>query len=98
MATPSGHGSSFVTTISCSVTEPARIFAKIEDIAEGARKVGGTTTPSIGHVARLQRLIDNHTEYVDPHGMLAELRDDNLTVLANCGAVRMPGCMVGLSA
>ena len=54
-----------------------------DDIAERVRKIGGTTIRSIGHVARLQRLSDNDADYVDPPDMLAELRDDNRTLLAS---------------
>src|SRR5260370_4863429 len=54
-----------------------------DDIAERVRKNGGTTIRSIGHVARLQRLSDNDADYVEPHGMLAELREDNRTMLAS---------------
>src|SRR5437016_10543131 len=57
-----------------------QIFAMTDDIAERVRKIGGTTIRSIGHVARLQRLSDNDADYVDPHGMLAELREDNRTL------------------
>lgn len=53
------------------------IFAATDPIAERARKVGGTTLRSIGHVHRLQRLLDNDAEYVTPEDMLAELADDN---------------------
>lgn len=53
------------------------IFATTDTIAERARKVGGTTLRSIGHVQRLQRLLDNDAEYVAPQDMLAELADDN---------------------
>jgi starvation-inducible DNA-binding protein len=60
-----------------------QIFAMTDDIAERVRKTGGTTIRSIGHVARLQRLSDNDADYVDPHGMLAELREDNRTLLAS---------------
>ncbi|CDZ68262.1 DNA-binding ferritin-like protein (Oxidative damage protectant), partial CDS, partial [Neorhizobium galegae bv. orientalis] len=35
----------------------AQIFAMTDDIAERARKVGGTTLRSIGHVSRLRRLL-----------------------------------------
>src|ERR1700722_17481057 len=55
----------------------SQIFAMTDDIAERVRKIGGTTIRSIGHVARLQRLTDNDADYVDAHGMLAELREDN---------------------
>ncbi len=53
------------------------IFATTDVLAERARKVGGTTLRSIGHVARLQRLPDNDADYVTPQDMLAELADDN---------------------
>jgi starvation-inducible DNA-binding protein len=46
-------------------------------MAERARKIGGTTLRSIGHIGRLQRINDNDAEYVTPEDMLAELRDDN---------------------
>src|SRR5215470_7724634 len=54
-----------------------QIFATTDDIAERVRKIGGTTVRSIGHVARLQRVLDNDAEYVTPLDMLAELREDN---------------------
>jgi len=60
-----------------------QIFAMTDDIAERVRKIGGATIRSIGHVARLQRLSDNDADYVDPHGMLAELREDNRAMLAS---------------
>ena len=46
-------------------------------IAERARKIGGTTIKSIGQIGTHQRLLDNDAEYVAPHEMLAELREDN---------------------
>ncbi|GGF47114.1 DNA starvation/stationary phase protection protein [Azorhizobium oxalatiphilum] len=55
-----------------------QIFAMTDDMAERARKIGGTTLRSIGHAARLQRLEDNDAEYVTPLDMLSELREDNL--------------------
>jgi starvation-inducible DNA-binding protein len=54
-----------------------QISAMIDPIAERVRKLGGATIRSIGHVARLQRIIDNDAEYVEPEDMLVELRDDN---------------------
>src|ERR1700727_43208 len=54
-----------------------QIFAMTDPIAERARKIGGTTLRSIGHIARQQRIADNDAEYVQPQDMLAELRDDN---------------------
>lgn len=54
-----------------------QIFAMTDAIAERVRKVGGSTVRSIGHIARMQRVMDNDAEYVEPSDMLAELRDDN---------------------
>jgi starvation-inducible DNA-binding protein len=54
-----------------------QIFAMSDPIAERARKIGGTTLRSIGHITRIQRIADNDAEYVDPQDMLAELQDDN---------------------
>jgi starvation-inducible DNA-binding protein len=54
-----------------------QIFAMTDAIAERARKIGGTTIRSIGHISRLQRLLDNDAEFVTPRDMLAELKDDN---------------------
>ena len=48
-----------------------------DDIAERARKIGGTTLRSIGDISRHQRLKDNNDESVTPTEMLAELRADN---------------------
>jgi starvation-inducible DNA-binding protein len=59
-----------------------QIFAMTDDIAERARKIGGTTIRSIGHIARAQRLLDNDADFVTPQDMLAELRDDNLTLVS----------------
>ncbi|MCP2216054.1 Dps family protein [Bradyrhizobium elkanii] len=57
--------------------QATQIFAITDDIAERARKIGGTTLRSIGHIAREQRILDNNADYVDAQDMLAELRDDN---------------------
>ena len=54
-----------------------QLYATTDPIAERVRKLGGTTLRSIGHIARLQRVLDNDTEYVTPLDMLAELREDN---------------------
>src|SRR5246500_3764661 len=60
----------------------AQIFATTDAIAERVRKIGGATLRSIGHVSRLQRLLDNDAEFVSPSAMLAELRDDNKQLAA----------------
>jgi starvation-inducible DNA-binding protein len=59
-----------------------QIFAMTDPLAERARKIGGSTLRSIGHIARQQRLADNDAEYVDPKDMLAELREDNQKLVA----------------
>jgi starvation-inducible DNA-binding protein len=58
-----------------------QIFAMTDVLAERVRKVGGTTLRSIGHIARQQRIPDNDAEYVAPDDMIAELRDDNQTLI-----------------
>jgi len=55
-----------------------QVFAMTDDIAERARKIGGTTLRSISDVTKHQRLRDNNKEDVSPEEMLAELRADNL--------------------
>src|SRR5215813_1496373 len=54
-----------------------QIFATTDAMAERVRKIGGVTLRSIGHIGRLQRVLDNDAEYVTPQDMLPELRDDN---------------------
>src|SRR3954447_13097036 len=63
-----------------------QIFAIADPIAERVRKLGGTTLRSVGHIARLQRLVDNDAEYVSPLDMLAELREDNQRLAASMRA------------
>src|SRR5215831_18957187 len=60
-----------------------QIFATTDAIAERVRKIGGVTLRSIGHIGRLQRVLDNDAEYVTPQDMLAELRDDNKQLTAH---------------
>ena len=55
----------------------SQLFAMTDDIAERARKLGGTTLRSISDISRNQRLKDNNAESVTPKDMLAELRGDN---------------------
>lgn len=63
--------------------QAAQIYASTDDMAERARKIGGTTLRSIGHIARLQRLKDNDADFVTPLDMLAELREDNKQTLTS---------------
>jgi starvation-inducible DNA-binding protein len=62
--------------------QAAEIFAMTDPLAERARKLGGTTLRSISHIGRVQRLLDNDANYVEPADMLAELRDDNKQLVA----------------
>ena len=58
-----------------------QIFAMTDDIAERARKIGGTTLRSIGQISKLQRLLDNDADFVTAGDMLAELKSDNEQLL-----------------
>src|SRR5215470_15260875 len=57
--------------------QATQIFAMTDEIAERARKIGGTTIHSIGEITEHQRLKDNNAEFVAPKDMLSELRADN---------------------
>jgi starvation-inducible DNA-binding protein len=59
-----------------------QIFAMTDPVAERIRKIGGSTLKSIGHISRLQRVLDNDAEYVEPEDMLAELCEDNKALAA----------------
>ena len=59
-----------------------QLFAMTDPIAERVRKIGGLTLHSIGQVSRTQRVLDNDADYVEPLDMLAELADDNRTLVA----------------
>jgi starvation-inducible DNA-binding protein len=62
--------------------QSTQIYAMTDPIAERVRKVGGMTLRSIGHIARLTRVSDNDADYVEPSSMLAELREDNKSLVA----------------
>ncbi len=59
-----------------------QLFAMTDPIAERVRKIGGSTLKSIGQVGRLQRVLDNDAEYVEPEDMLSELMEDNKALAA----------------
>lgn len=61
--------------------QAAQILASTDLIAERVRKIGGTTLRSIGHIARLSQIEDNDDQVIAA-AMLAELRADNLTLIA----------------
>lgn len=59
------------------------LFAMTDPLAERVRKVGGSTLRSIGDISRKQRIADNVAVFVHPHEMLAELRDNNGSLIAS---------------
>ena len=59
-----------------------QLFAMTDPVAERVRKIGGLTLHSVGEISRIQRVLDNNAEYVEPLDMLAELADDNKTLAA----------------
>src|ERR1700750_1598388 len=65
-----------------------QLFAMRDAVAERVRKIGGTTVRSIGQISRLQRIVDNNAEYVEPQDMIAELREDNAILTRNMREVR----------
>jgi starvation-inducible DNA-binding protein len=64
-----------------------QIFAMTDEIAERVRKIGGTTIRSIGHIARLKRVLDNDAEYVTPTDMLSELHEDEKALVLSMRAI-----------
>jgi starvation-inducible DNA-binding protein len=61
-----------------------QIDAAIDDIAERIRRIGATALNSIGHVSRLQRVVDNNDiASLSALEMLAVLLDDNLQLVAH---------------
>ena len=63
--------------------QAAQIFATTDLIAERVRKLGERTLTSIGDIARHQRIADNDADDVSAADMLAELRADNLALVAS---------------
>jgi starvation-inducible DNA-binding protein len=63
--------------------QATQILATTDLIAGRVRKTGGTTLRSIGDIARRQRIADNDADFVSAPNMLAELREDNLALVAS---------------
>lgn len=59
-----------------------QLFAMTDDIAERARKIGGTSLRSIGDIAQHQRIADNNSTELAAREMLAELARDNRSLAA----------------
>ena len=53
------------------------IFESIDIMAERVRKIGGTTTRSIGHIGQLQTIEDDNDDLVPPDEMVKRLAEDN---------------------
>lgn len=63
--------------------QATEILGTTDAIAERVRKTGNTTLRSIGDIARHQTIKDNDADFVAPDAMLAELREDNLALIAS---------------
>ena len=59
-----------------------QIFATVDAMRSGSQDRRHDVR-SIGHIGRLQRVLDNDADFVTPSDMLAELRDDNKQLVAN---------------
>src|SRR3546814_19223398 len=59
--------------------QAAQILAMTDDIAEGARKIGGTTIRPLGHFARLKHIEDNDPDLVPPEERMTEHKAQNIT-------------------
>jgi starvation-inducible DNA-binding protein len=62
-------------------------FAMTDDIAERARKLGGSTLRSIGDISRHQSLKDNDDAFVAPRTMIEELLADNQSLVRSMRSV-----------
>ena len=68
-----------------------------DEIAERARKIGGTTIRSIGHIARVKHIKDNDADFVTPEDMLAELKEATWRSLSACGRPTMSATSMAMS-
>ncbi|MBU3077218.1 Dps family protein [Sphingomonas quercus] len=62
--------------------QATQILGTTDQIAERVRKTGNTTLRSIGDISRRQTIRDNDADFVSAADMLAELREDNLALVA----------------
>ena len=67
--------------------QAAQVYGTTDAIAERARKIGGTTIRSIGHIGRIKRLVDNDADFVTAKDMLSELLNDNKHLAAEMRAL-----------
>lgn len=67
--------------------QAAQILAMTDEIAERARKIGGTTLRSIGDISRHQSLEDNDDPFVAPRTMIETLAADNQSLTRSLRSV-----------
>jgi len=67
--------------------QSTQVFNTTDVIAERARKIGGTTIRSIGHIERIKGLPDNDSDFVTAQDMLSELLNDNKHLAAEMRAL-----------
>jgi starvation-inducible DNA-binding protein len=53
------------------------LIDSLDVLAERVRRIGGTTIRSVGHITRLQSLVDDDDEFVPPAEMIDRLIKDN---------------------
>lgn len=75
--------------------QAAQILLSTDAIAERVRKIGKTTLRSISEIAARQTLTDNNADFVAAHDMLAELRNDNLRLVASLRAAKAAADVAG---
>jgi starvation-inducible DNA-binding protein len=68
--------------------QSTQIFAMTDEIAERARKIGGTRIRSITDIAKNQRLKDDNKEMVSPQEMIGELYADTRQLTRSLRAAR----------
>ncbi len=68
--------------------QAAQILLTTDAIAERVRKNGQRTLTSIGDISKRQNITDNDAEKLSATQMLNELRQDNLTLIANLRAAK----------
>lgn len=63
-------------------TQAAQLFALTDLIAERVRKNGGATLTSIGSIAAQSRIADQDSAALSAEAMIAELAEDNRSLIA----------------
>jgi starvation-inducible DNA-binding protein len=67
--------------------QAAPVFAMIDEIAERARKIGGSTIHSVGEISRVQTLRDDDRDGLSRVEMLDALLEDNRRLATSLRAV-----------